>query len=144
MEESESYEFESESERESTSHEEQPQVEGDEEVDLDKYPVGESPDAISSAVERGFEQGALSEVLSDYSPSEFNELIEKLSGEYKEIQWRKIKYRIFILFLSVVLVLALFGGLAWITMELGRDGGALIFFAGTLSGYFMRLATELT
>lgn len=117
-----------------------------EEVNFDEHPVGASAEVeetLATGLKESAQQGALARVLEKYNPEEFNSLVEYISEEYQRAQRRKIIFRGATLITSVLLVLSLFAGLMYFVMETQTDGGALIFFAGSLAGYFMRLASEL-
>jgi|AntDeeMinimDraft_4_1070355.scaffolds.fasta_scaffold02706_4 hypothetical protein len=112
-------------------------------VDFDEYPVGTSPAEVMETVD-SVDDGALSDIFSKYEPDEFTNFVNDLVREYQTAKKRKYWYNLSLVGVSIVLVLLLFGGLLWFTLETNTSGSALIFFAGTLSGYFMRLAAELT
>jgi len=129
--------------REDDSPEDSDPTEEDD-VDLNEYPVGRSQDELVEAVSDSVEQGALADLLSKYEPEQFNDLVDNLGDKYKRSQKRKIKYHLGIITLSIALVFGLFAGLVYVVLTTGEYGGALIFFAGSLSGYFMRLASDLS
>lgn len=117
----------------------------EDDVDLSEYPVGASPEVqqtVANGLTESARQGALSEVFEEYSPEQFNELVDKVMGEYREIQEGNQRMKLKILLLSVFLVTSLFIGLLAFVLMTDASGESLIFFAGTLAGYFMRLASE--
>ena len=115
----------------------------DEEVDFSDEPIGATPEEVAESIDTAVGSGALSEVLSRYSPDQFNELVGGITDEYRESAKREFRFRLIAMFLSVTLVCVLFAGLLWFSLNTGENGGAVIFFAGTIAGYFMRLATDL-
>lgn len=114
-----------------------------EDVDFDEHPVGASPNEVMDTIEE-VDNGALPEVLSKYEPEQFTSLVDGIIDGYHTASRRKYRYNLALVGVSILLVLILFGGLLWFTLNTDTSGSALIFFAGTLAGYFMRLATELT
>jgi hypothetical protein len=132
-----------EKQNESTEEADTEKEESTEEVDFEDHPIGTSPDDVMGTVEQ-IDDGALPEVISKYEPEQFTSLLNGLIDEYQISRRRKYKYNLFLVITSIILVLSLFGGLLWFTINTDTSGGALIFFAGTLAGYFMRLASELS
>jgi len=114
-----------------------------EEVDFEDEPVGATPEEVADSLDTAVGSGALGDVLSRYSPDQFNDLVEDLTDEYRANAKREFKFRLAAMVLSIVLVCGLFAGLLWFSINTGRNGGAVIFFAGSIAGYFMRLATDL-
>lgn len=120
-------------------------IENEDEVELERYPVGASREAeakVASGVESELNNGIISELFSDHDPDDLNNLIQSMINDYKENTVRKLRYQFGVLLLSVIFVLGLFAGLMYFVLETGRNGTSLIFFAGTLTGYFMRLASD--
>lgn len=120
-----------------------PEEESPEEIDFDDHPVGATPNDVMDTIET-VDDGALPEVLSKYEPEQFTSLVNQLVEGYQTSRQRKYRYNLALVGVSILLVLILFGGLLWFTLNTDTSGSALIFFAGTLAGYFMRLASELT
>ena len=98
---------------------------------------------IATAVTDSVQQCALQELLRKYEPDEFNHLVNMLTNEYEGSHKRNIRYKFGIMTLTVILILGLFAGLAWFVLNSPLSGESLVFFAGTLVGYFARVATEL-
>jgi len=115
----------------------------DEAVEFSEEPIGASPEEVAESIDTAVGSGALADVLSRYSPDQFNDLVGNLTDEYRASARRKFKFRLSAMVLSIILVCGLFAGLLWFSINTGRNGGAVIFFAGTIAGYFMRLATDL-
>ncbi|WP_154018473.1 hypothetical protein [Halolamina rubra] len=113
------------------------------EVEFEDEPIGASPEEVADSIDTAVGSGALAEVLSRYSPDQFNDLVGGLTDEYRASAKREFKFRLAAMVLSIVLVCGLFAGLLWFSINTGTNGGAVIFFAGSIAGYFMRLATDL-
>jgi|AntRauTorcE11898_2_1112593.scaffolds.fasta_scaffold10073_1 hypothetical protein len=131
------------SERETSKEDEVETV--TESPNLKEHPVGTDPEAerrIAEGIQEEMDKGALGNVLSDYSPEQFSNLVESLADDYQESKRRQLKYQMGVLGLSAIFVIMLFGGLTYFVLETGRNGSSLIFFAGTLTGYFMKLASD--
>ena len=129
------------SEEKSTVESEEP-----EDLDLAEHPVGanrEIVDSVADTVQETAQQGAIADVLSNYEPDEFNDLVNDIVNDYMTVHKRNIWFKTGTLLLSIILVLGLFFGLMYFALQTSTGETALIFFAGTLSGYFMRLASEL-
>jgi hypothetical protein len=130
---------------EDSSEEIVPTKKGEEDVDFEEHPVGASRDEmIAEGFQNSIEGGSLSKVLEQYDPEQFNELVDKIREEYREASVRSYKVRLVTVIGSIILVLGLFAGVAWFSMTTQENTGAVIFFAGTLAGYFMRLATDIS
>lgn len=98
---------------------------------------------VRSIEERGL-GGGLAWVFQRYSPEQFNEFIQEFTGSWQESQQRSVKYRIRILLLTFGLIVFLFLILTGLTVFTDSLAGeSIVFFAGTLVGYFARLANEL-
>jgi len=117
----------------------------DDDVDLAEHPVGASREVerkLTDVLHDGVQSGSLGELLKEYNPEEFNTLVDDISEVYTTKHRRELKYQFGALAASAVFILALFFGMTYYVVNTGTRGSALIFFAGSLSGYFMRLAAE--